>query len=59
MQSILVPISPGELIDKITILQIKAERMTDAKKVANVTHELNELTATWKQSSHAHADIDI
>ena len=59
MQSILVPISPGELIDKITILQIKAERMTDAKKVANVTHELNELTTTWKQSSHAHADVEI
>ena len=36
-----VPISPGELIDKITILQIKSDRMTDAQKVANVRIELD------------------
>jgi len=47
MQDILVPISPGELIDKITILQIKSERMTDAAKLANVRTELKLLEATW------------
>jgi chorismate mutase len=52
-----VPISPGELIDKITILEIKAERMTDAKKVANVKHELALLLATWKESPNSRIDI--
>lgn len=35
-----VPISWGELVDKITILEIKAERIDDPKKLANVTREL-------------------
>jgi hypothetical protein len=52
-----VPISPGELIDKITILEIKSERMTDAKKVANVRHELSLLMETWSASNHARVDI--
>lgn len=52
-----VPISPGELIDKITILEIKSERMSDAKKVANVKHELALLLATWKESPNSRIDI--
>jgi hypothetical protein len=48
--TILVPISPGELLDKITILRIKAQRMTDAAKVANVRHELELLEQTWSES---------
>lgn len=44
MKDILVPISPGELLDKITILQIKAERLTDAAKRANVVTELTLLS---------------
>ncbi len=39
MNDILVPISPGELIDKLTILRIKAERITDAAKYQNVAYE--------------------
>ena len=35
-----IEVSPGELIDKITILEIKAERINDAKKRANVLVEL-------------------
>ncbi len=42
-QSILVEIAPGELIDKITILEIKAERISDAEKRANVLVELQTL----------------
>jgi hypothetical protein len=53
-----VPISPGELIDKITILEIKSERMHDAKKVANVKYELSLLLATWNGSPHSRVDID-
>jgi hypothetical protein len=40
IQSIEVPIATGELIDKITILEIKAARLTDAAKSANVRAEL-------------------
>ncbi|WP_245504658.1 DUF6165 family protein [Aquabacter spiritensis] len=42
---ILAPISAGELIDKITILEIKAERISDPAKRANVVHELDALAA--------------
>lgn len=35
-----VPVSPGELIDKITILEIKAERIVDPAKLVNVRHQL-------------------
>ena len=53
-----VPISPGELIDKITILEIKSERMSDAKKVANVKHELSLLfTAEIQRVKAARAII--
>jgi len=40
MDTILTPVSIGELIDKITILEIKAERIDDAGKLANVRAEL-------------------
>jgi len=50
MKEILVPISPGELLDKITILEIKSERIDDAEKVANVRHELGLLTSVWSES---------
>lgn len=49
MKDILVPISPGELLDKITILRIKAARISDAAKLANVRLELDLLEATWRQ----------
>jgi hypothetical protein len=40
MSEMLVPVSPGEVMDKITILRIKAARITDAAKLANVKREL-------------------
>lgn len=43
MDAILTPVSIGELIDKITILEIKAERIGDAAKLANVRTELDSL----------------
>ncbi|MEL6959533.1 MAG: hypothetical protein AAGL89_11340, partial [Pseudomonadota bacterium] len=36
---ILVPTAPGELIDKLTILRLKEERIDDAGKIANVRVE--------------------
>ena len=50
MKEVLVPISPGELLDKITILEIKSERMGDPQKVANVRHELGLLSKVWSDS---------
>src|SRR3970040_1880085 len=57
MKDILVPISPGELLDKITILRIKAARMTDAAKVANVRLELSLLERTWRDWVGASTDV--
>jgi hypothetical protein len=53
-----VPISPGELIDKLTILEIKAANISDAAKLANVNVELKLLQETWRESAYASADID-
>jgi len=50
MNEILIPISPGELLDKITILQIKSERIADPAKVANVRTELEMLDKVWRQA---------
>jgi len=58
MSEITVPVSPGELIDKITILRIKSQRITDAAKLKNVRHELDALQRTWAGSSYARIDIE-
>ena len=57
MNELSVPISCGELIDKITILEIKSERITSAAKLANVRVELEILDATWRANSAARTDI--
>jgi hypothetical protein len=57
MSEITVPVSPGELIDKITILRIKSQRITDASKLKNVRIELDALTTTWAKSAYAAIDI--
>src|SRR5271156_2272997 len=58
MNEIKVPISPGELLDKITILRIKSQRMTDPAKLANVRLELQALEETWKNSTYARVDVE-
>lgn len=57
MSQISAPVSFGELIDKITILQIKSERMTDPDKLNNVRHELDVLTSTWDAAPESATDI--
>jgi hypothetical protein len=54
-----VPVSPGELLDKITILRIKSQRMADPGKLTNVRLELDALEATWKRSAYASVDVDV
>ena len=57
MSEIKVPISPGEMLDKITILRIKSARMTDPLKLRNVRNELAALQETWSSSVYAKDDI--
>ena len=57
MSEISVPVSPGELLDKITILRIKSSRMSDAQKLVNVRIELKVLEETWGASPYAKSDI--
>jgi hypothetical protein len=58
MQEILVPISPGELLDKITILRIKSARISDATKLANVRLELGLLEKQWRAALPKGSDVD-
>jgi hypothetical protein len=59
MKEILVPVSPGELLDKITILRIKVARIQDAAKLANVKLELSLLEQIWKDSGAAAHDVAL
>src|SRR5713101_3883954 len=58
MSDIKVPISPGELLDKITILRIKSQRMSDPAKVSNVRLELRALEETWNASAYAKINLE-
>ena len=46
LNQILAEISAGELLDKITILEIKREKITDSKKLKDINKELSSLTKT-------------
>lgn len=55
--SVWAPVSWGELLDKTTILEIKAERLRDPAKQANVRKELEALRPLREQAIHARAEI--
>lgn len=55
---LLIPVSPGELLDKLTILDIKLERIGDADKLANVRREHELLSRVWESSGLASEEID-
>jgi hypothetical protein len=52
-----VQTSPAEFLDKLTILEIKAERISDPAKLANVRRELELMRATWDASPLASRDV--
>jgi hypothetical protein len=52
--TVLAPISIGELVDKITILEIKLAKTSDAIKLANVERELDALLELYRS-----LDIDV
>jgi hypothetical protein len=59
MSTISTPVSYGELIDKITILEIKSVQIRDAAKLANVRTELDLLNTTWAAHPASHTDISV
>ena len=50
-------ISVGEFLDKITILEIKSERIQDEAKLINVRKELDTLRQTWEASPFSRQDV--
>lgn len=57
MSTIHTPVSFGEVLDKITILEIKVKNIADPNKKKNVEHELNLLSATWNQHVSASNEL--
>lgn len=57
MNEVLTPISYGELIDKITILEIKSERISAPEKLVNIRHELDRLNEIWNSHNNNKTDI--
>lgn len=57
MNTILIPVSIGELADKLTILEIKAERIDDAGKRAHVQVELDGLRTLWTPLAEAQDEL--
>ena len=55
---LLVPVSPGELIDKITILEIKRERLRDPQRQVFVLRELDLLSAARDRQIKQLAELD-
>ncbi len=58
MANVHIPVSLGELVDKITILEIKRSKITDEAKRRNVLRELDLLEHIWQVSKLDRALID-
>lgn len=56
--SLMIEVGAGELIDKITILKIKADRITDAAKLRNVKHELDVLSRAREENLNQSNELD-
>jgi len=46
--NVTIEVSCGELLDKLTILEIKSRRITDPAKQANIRREIEQLEAVWR-----------
>ncbi len=57
MDTIAIPVSTGELADKITILEIKVERIDDATKLVNIREELDLLLRLWQPVAAARGEL--
>ena len=59
LDEILAEISAGELIDKITILEIKKEKINDGEKLKNIEKELFSLNITFQKSIFDRSKIKL
>ena len=59
MENIKVPTSPGELLDKITILEIKIEQVSDDNKLKNIKYELTQLTQIWNEHFSDNEELSL
>lgn len=50
MSLVSTPMSVGELLDKITILEIKSVKISDSEKLKNINYELDLLNQTWLET---------
>ncbi len=57
-EGLLIEVSPGELIDRLTILAIKADRLTDETSLNVVRAELAKLHAIWDKAVSMYAELD-
>ena len=55
--TIKITISYGEFLDKLSILEIKNERIKDEAKLANIRKELNLLKELWATDPQSNVDI--
>ena len=55
--SIKIEISVGELLDKVSILEIKQERINDREKLKNIEKEHSVLSGHWHKSPYASVDL--
>jgi hypothetical protein len=55
---ILIEVSPGELADRVTILRIKSQRMTQPNQLERVRRELASLAVTWAAICHECRQIE-
>ena len=53
-----IPTSVGEVVDKLTILEIKKQKISDPKKLENVTVEYNELKKLYEEISLSSDVVD-
>ena len=53
-----VEISIGEFFDKLTILEIKREKIKDVDKLENINKELNALNALLEDLPFSRADVE-
>lgn len=58
MSDILVPVAAGELIDKLTILQLKLRNITDPSRLTNVQREYDALSAVAGKAIAQSAELD-
>ena len=58
MNKIYAEISAGELVDKITILKIKKEKITNKEKLVEIKKELDSLTNTFNKSIKKNINLE-